>query len=187
MAKQKTAVIGIYPTHASLEVGVQALKDAGFQPADISVLFPEDRDDKGSAPSEGEGAPEGAATGASAGAVVGGVLGWLAGVGSLVIPGMGPFVAAGPLIAALAGASTAGIVGGVAGGLASLGVPKHEADDYQARLKDGGTLLSVHSDHSKWTKRAREILENTGALDIWDVGDASTEVGKHQHLPSRSA
>ena len=148
MADKNTAVIGIYPTHSSLEIGVQALKDAGFRHTDISVLYPEDRGDKGSAHMKGEAAPEGAATGASAGAVVGGVLGWLAGIGTLVIPGMGPFIAAGPIIAALAGAGAAGIVGGVAGGLAGLGVPEPEANGYQDRLKDGGTLLSVHSDNS---------------------------------------
>lgn len=178
MADKITAVIGFYPTHSSLESGVQALKDAGFRHTDISVLYSEDRGDKGSAHMKGEAAPKGAATGASAGAVVGGVLGWLAGIGTLVIPSMGAFIAAGPIIAALAGAGAAGIVGGVAGGLAGLGVPEPEAKGYQDRLRDGGTLLSVHSDNRYWTERAKEILERTGAQDISSTGEASASFDK---------
>jgi hypothetical protein len=181
MADKKMAVVGIYPTHASLEVGVQALKDAGFRPTDISVLYPENQGGKGSAYVNGEAAPEGAATGASAGAVVGGILGWLAGVGTLAIPGMGPFVAAGPIIAALAGAGAAGLVGGLAGGLAGLGVPASEANGYQERLKEGGTLLSVQSDNLYWMLRAKEILYSTGALDISSPGQAGPNIDKSDH------
>jgi hypothetical protein len=187
MADKKTAVTGIYPTHARLQVGVQALKDAGFRHDDISVLYPEDQGDKGPAEVKGEAAPEGAATGASAGAVVGGVLGWLAGIGLLVIPGMGPFIAAGPILAAFAGASAAGIVGGVAGGLAGLGVPESEVNGYQERLKHGGTLLSVHSDNLYWTERAKEILESTGAQDISSTGEAGADFHKSDHPLHRSA
>lgn len=187
MADKNTVVTGIYPTHASLEVGVQALKDAGFRHEDISVLYAENLGDKGSAHVKGEAAPEGAATGASAGAVVGGVLGWLAGIGSLATPGMGPFIAAGPIIAALAGAGAAGIVGGVAGALAGLGVPKYVANGYQERLKEGGTLLSVQSDSLYGAMRAKEILESTGAQDISSTGEAGAEFDKSDHPLQRSA
>jgi len=187
MADKKPAVIGIYPTHASLEVGVQALKDAGFHYADISVLYPEKPGNGGSIHPKGEAASEGAATGASAGAVVGGVLGWLAGIGLVAIPGMGAFVAAGPIIAALAGASTAGIVGGAAGGLAGLGVPEYEARGYQEPLKAGGALLSVQSENAYWTKRAKEILERTGAQHISSTAEAGAGSDKSDHPHQLSA
>jgi len=170
MADKQTAVIAIYPTHASLELGVQALKNAGFRSVDISVLYAENSGDKDTSQMHGEAAAEGAATGASAGAVVGGVLGWLAGIGSIAIPGMGPFIAAGPIIAAIAGAGAAGVVGGMTGGLVGLGVPLSEANGYQEKLKDGGILLSVHSDNWYWAKRAKELLESTGAQDISTAG-----------------
>jgi uncharacterized protein YjbJ (UPF0337 family) len=186
MADKNTAVIGIYPTHASLENGVQALKDAGFRHPDISVLYPEDLGDKGSAHKKGEAAPEGATTGASAGAVVGGVLGWLAGIGSLVVPGMGPFIAAGPIVGALAGAGAAGIVGGVAGSLAGLGVPEDQATGYQEQLKDGGTLLAVYSDNWYWTKCAIEILVSTGAQGIVSTGGTGPNFEESEHPPRRS-
>jgi hypothetical protein len=187
MADKNTALIGIYPTHANLENGVQALKDAGFRHTDISVLYPEDRDDQGSAHVKDEAAPEGAATGAGAGALVGGVLGWLAGIGSLTIPGMGPFIVAGPIIAALAGAGAAGIVGGVAGGLAGLGVPEPKAQGYQERLKDGEMLLSVHADNLYWAERAKEILVSTGAQDISFTGEACAGFNHSDHPLQRSA
>jgi hypothetical protein len=186
MADQITTVTGIYPTPTSLAAGVQALKDAGFRPNNISVLYPEKRSDQGSAHANGEAATEGAATGASAGAVVGGVLGWLAGIGSLVIPGMGLFIAAGPILAALASAGAAGIVGGLAGGLAGLGVPESEAHGYQERLKEGGTLLSVRSDELYWTERAREILTSTGAQDISSTGGAGADINKSSQPYQRS-
>lgn len=187
MADNKMAVVGIYPTHASLEVGVQALRDAGFRHTDISVLYPENHGDKGSARVNGEAGPEGAATGASAGAVVGGVLGWLAGVGSLAVPGLGLFVTAGPIIAALAGAGAAGLVGGLAGGLAGLGLPISEANGYEERLKKGGTLLSVQSDSLYWAMRAEEILKSTGALDISSAGDAIPGKDRSDHPLQHSA
>ena len=187
MADKNIVVTGIYPTQASLAVGVQALKDAGFRPDDISVLYPEERRSERSAHGNEKAATEGAASGASAGAAVGGVLGWLAGMGSLVIPGMGPFIAAGPIIAALAGAGAAGIVGGVAGGLAGLGVPESEAQGYQERLKEGGTLLTVHSDKLYWTKRAKKILVSTGALNISSTGLAGPGLDKNSHPYQPSA
>src|SRR6202044_2934145 len=166
MAGKNTAVFGIYPEYASVENGVDALKSAGFRNTDISVLFPENAGTKDFAHEKGTKAPEGAATGAGTGAVIGGGLGWLLGIGALAIPGLGPFIAAGPIMAALAGVGVGGAVGGITGALVGMGIPEYEAKRYEGRVKDGGILLSVHSDDSEWTKRAKEILERTGAQDI---------------------
>jgi hypothetical protein len=187
MAGKNTAVFGIYPTYSSLEGGVQALKEAGFRNTDISVLYPANLGNKDFGHVKATKAPEGAATGATSGAVVGGVLGWLAGIGSLAIPGIGPFIAAGPIMAALAGAGAGGAVGGIAGGLVGLGLPEYEAKRYQGRINDGGTLLSVHSDGSDWTKRAKEVLEATGAQDISSSGEAKADYDKSDRPFSRSA
>ena len=187
MAGKNTAVFGIYPDFPSVEFGVQALKDEGFRNTDISVLFPENVGNKDFAHEKATKAPEGAATGAGTGAVLGGILGWLAGIGALAIPGVGPFIAAGPIMAALAGAGAAGAVGGVAGGLIGLGMPEYEAKRYQGRIRDGGILLSVHSDDSEWTKRAKGILERTGAQDISSTGEAAADFGKSDRPVRRSA
>ena len=126
----------------------------------------------------GTKAPEGAATGAGAGAMVGGALGVLAGIGLLAIPGLGPFIAAGPIMAGLAGLGVGGVVGGIAGALIGMGIPEYVAKRYEGRVKEGGILLSVHSDSSDWTKRAKEILERTGAQDISSTGEASADYAK---------
>ena len=125
-------------------------------------------------------APEGAATGAGTGAVIGGGLGWLAGIGALAIPGLGPFIAAGPIVAALAGVGVGGAVGGVTGALIGMGIPEYEAKRYEGRVKEGGILLSVHSDSSEWTKKAKEILEQTGGQDIASAGEASADYSKRR-------
>ena len=187
MAGDNTAVFGIYPDYSSLEFGVQALKDEGFRNTDISVLFPENVGNKDLAHEKSTKAPEGAATGASAGAAVGGVLGWLVGIGSLAIPGVGPFIAAGPVMAALAGLGAGGALGGIAGGLVGFGMPEYEAKRYQGRIRAGGILLSVHSDGSDWTKRAREILTRTGAQDISATGEADADFDKTDRPISRTA
>ena len=122
MAGKNTAVFGIYPAYASVENAVDALRAAGFRSTDISVLFPENVGTKDFAHEKGTKAPEGASAGAGTGAVVGGALGWLAGIGALAIPGIGPFVAAGPIVAALAGVGVGGTVGGITGALIGLGV-----------------------------------------------------------------
>jgi hypothetical protein len=178
MAGKNTAVFGIYPGYASVENGVDALKAAGFRNTDISVLFPENVGTKDFAHKKETKAPEGAATGAGTGAVIGGGLGWLVGIGALAIPGLGPFIAAGPIMAALAGVGVGGAVGGIAGALIGMGIPEYEAKRYEGRIKDGGILLSVHSDSSEWTKRAKEILERTGAQDISSTGEASADFSK---------
>ena len=171
MAGKNTAVFGIYSTYESVERAVDALRAAGFRTTDISVLFPENVGTKDFAHEKGTKAPEGAATGASTGAVVGGTLGWLTGIGALAIPGLGPFIAAGPIMAALAGAGVGGAVGGVTGALIGMGIPEYEAKRYEGRVTKGGILLSVHSDNSDWTKRAKEVLERTGAEDISSTGE----------------
>ncbi len=178
MAGKNTAVFGIYPSYAAVENGVDALKAAGFRNTDISVLFPENVGSKDFAHEKGTKAPEGASTGAGTGALIGGGLGWLAGIGALAIPGLGPFIAAGPIMAALAGAGVGGAVGGITGALIGMGIPEYEAKRYEGRVKEGGMLLSVHSDNSEWTKRAKEILERTGAQDISSTGEARADFSK---------
>ena len=176
MAGKNTAVFGIYSTRSAVERAVDDLRTAGFRNTDISVLFPENVGTKDFAVDKGTKAPEGAATGAGSGAVVGGALGWLAGIGALAIPGLGPFIAAGPIMAALAGASVGGAVGGLTGALIGMGIPEYEAKRYEGRVKKGGILLSVHSDNSEWTKRAKEILERTGAEDVSSTGETKGDV-----------
>jgi len=175
MAGKNTAVFGIYPHYANVENGVDALKSAGFRSTDISVLFPENVGTKDFAHEKGTKAPEGATAGAGTGAIIGGGLGWLAGIGALAIPGLGPFIAAGPIVAALAGVGVGGAVGGITGALIGLGIPEYEAKRYEGLVKNGGILLSVHSDNSDWTKRAKEILEITGAKDISSTSEASAD------------
>jgi Protein of unknown function (DUF3341) len=170
----KTAVFGIYPAYASVEYGVDALRTAGFRNSDISVLFPENTGSKEFAHEKGTKAPEGASAGGGTGVVIGGALGWLAGIGSLALPGVGPLIAAGPIVATLAGAGLGGVVGGLAGALIGMGIPEYEAKRYEGRVKDGGILLSVHSDSSDWTKRAKQILDETGAQDISSTSEASS-------------
>lgn len=175
MSGKNTAVFGIYPSYANVESAVAALKTAGFSNRDISVLFPQSAGSRDFAHEKGTKAPEGATTGAGTGAILGGTMGWLLGVGALAIPGLGPFIAAGPIMAALAGAGVGGAVGGVAGALVGMGIPEYEAKRYEGRVKDGGILLSVHSDSSDETKRAKQILEVTGAQDISSTSEASSD------------
>src|ERR1700731_2922119 len=175
MTGKNTAVFGIYSSYGQVESAVDALRAAGFRNTDISVLFPENVGSKDFAHEKGTKAPEGATTGAGTGALIGGGLGWLAGIGALAIPGLGPFIAAGPIMAALAGAGVGGAVGGITGALIGMGIPEYEAKRYEGRVKDGGILLSVHSDSSDSTKRAKQILEETGAQDISSTSEASAE------------
>src|SRR6266571_7697613 len=142
-----TAVFGMYPDRLTTENAVSALKEAGFRNTDVSVLFPENAGTKDFAHEKNTKAPEGVATGASSGAVIGGTLGWLVGIGALTIPGLGPFIAAGPLMAAMAGVGAGGVVGGLTGALIGMGIPEYEAKRYEGRVKGGGVLLSVHSDN----------------------------------------
>ena len=175
MSGKKTAVFGIYKSRVQAEQSVDRLLTAGFANDDISVLLPDSQSSKEFAHKKDTKAPEGTTTGVTAGGVVGGTLGLLAGIGALAIPGVGPFIAAGPIMAALAGAGVGGAVGGLTGALIGMGIPEYEAKRYEGRVKDGGILLSVHADDSAWTKKAKEILDRTGAQDISSTGEASAE------------
>src|SRR6201981_1833613 len=177
MAK-KTAVFGIYSSLPSADNATDTLVRSGFPAADISALLPDNLGGKEIGTQKATKAPEGAATGAGSGAVLGGALGLLAGMGALAIPGVGPFIAAGPIMAALAGVGVGGAVGGIAGALIGLGIPEYEAKRYEGRVKSGGILLSVHCDRSEWTKKAKEILERTGAQDVSSTGEASADFQK---------
>jgi len=181
-----TAVYGIYNDRQTAEDGVDALKVAGFRNTDISVLFPDNVGTKDFAHTKATKAPEGATAGAGSGALVGGALGWLAGIGALTIPGIGPFIAAGPIVAALAGVGVGGTVGGITGALIGMGIPEYEAKRYEGRVQNGGVLLSVHSDNADWTKRAKDILQHTGALDISSAGEAKADFAKTDKPMPRS-
>ena len=178
MAGKNTAAFGIYRNQMDLERGVAELKAANFRNADISVLFPDNQGSKEFAHEKHTKAPEGATTGATTGALVGGGLGWLVGIGALAIPGLGPFIAAGPIVAALAGAGAGGAVGGLTGALVGAGIPEYEAKRYEGRIREGGILMSVHCDDSSWTKRAKDILERTGAQEISSTGEAHADYDK---------
>jgi hypothetical protein len=171
MAGKNTAVFGIYPSRLAVEEAVEHLRDAGFRSTDISVLFPENQGTKDFAHEKNTKAPEGVTTGALAGGITGGVLGWLTGIGALAIPGLGPMIAAGPIVAALAGAGAVGALGGIIGAMVGMGVPEYEAKRYEGRIREGGILLSVHCDSSDWVRRAKEMLAHTGAQDIGSAGE----------------
>lgn len=174
MAKN-TAVFGIYSRPTNLDNAIEELRTAGFRNTDISVLLAENQGTKDFAHEKGTKAPEGAAAGAGTGALIGGTLGWLAGIGVLAIPGLGPFIAAGPIMAALSGVGVGGALGGVTGALVGAGMPEYEAKRYEGRIKSGGALLSVHCDSSEWTKRAKGILEATGGEDISSTSEAAAD------------
>jgi hypothetical protein len=166
MAKNM-AVYGIFKDRLSVERAVDSLKAEGFRNTDISALFPYSEGTREFAVEKETKAPEGAATGAGTGAVIGGALGWLVEAGLLTIPGIGPVLAAGPLATALlAGAGLGGVIGGVSGALVGMGIPEYEANRYEGLVKEGGILLSVHSDDAKWTDKAKDILNRTGALNV---------------------
>jgi len=175
MAGKNTAVFGIYRDRRRTESGVDTLLDNGFRSEDISVLLPDNVGTKDFAHEKHTKAPEGATTGAAAGAVIGGTLGLLAGIGSLAIPGVGPFIAAGPIMAALAGAGGGGVVGGIVGSLVGMGMPEYEAKRYEGMVRKGRVLLSVHCDNSEWVKRAKQLLEQTGAEDIASAGESGAD------------
>jgi hypothetical protein len=177
MAKN-IAVYGIYRNRSMVDAAVEDLKDAGFRSEDISVLFPDTQGTKEFAIEKETKAPEGATAGAGTGAVIGGALGWLTGIGLLAIPGLGPFIAAGPIVAALAGVGAGGVVGGIAGALIGMGIPEYEANRYEGRIKTGGILLSVHADDRDWKDKAKNILQRTGADDIGYKGEAKADYDK---------
>ena len=174
---KNTSVFGIFPSRSRLETSIDALRNSGFRALDISVLLPENSGNKDIAVEKSSKAPEGAATGAVSGAVVGGALGWLVGVGMLAIPGLGPFIAAGPIMAALAGMGAGATVAGLTGALVGLGIPEYEAKRFEGRMKNGGILLSIHCDNSEWVNKAKTILSNTGAEDISSTSESASDFG----------
>jgi hypothetical protein len=171
MAGKNTAVFGIYANGAQAERAVDRIVGAGFSTNDISVLLPDNQSSKEFAHEKNTKAPEGTTTGLAAGGVLGGTLGLLAGIGALAIPGVGPFIAAGPIMGALAGVGVGGAVGGLIGALVGMGIPEYEAKRYEGRVKDGGVLLSVHCNSSDEITRAKELLKQTGADDISSAGE----------------
>jgi hypothetical protein len=177
--KGHKAVFAIFDNRSSVESAVTRLKADGFRHSDLSVLMQDVGDTKAFAHEMHTKAPEGAATGATTGALAGGALGWLAGAGALAIPGIGPFVAAGPIMSAIAGAGIGGTVGGVAGGLIGMGIPEYEAKRFESEVKNGGMLISVHVDDADWASKAKEIVRDCGARDI---SVASEETGAWKFL-----
>jgi hypothetical protein len=170
----KTSVFCIATSRSQAEQIVERLRFARFSNNDISVLFPDKGTTRDFAHEKNTKAPEGAITGAGTGGVVGGALGWVAGIGALAIPGVGPFIAAGPIIAALSGAAIGATVGGIAGGLIGLGIPELEAKRYEGKIKEGNILISVHTENSEEVSRAKDIFTKAGAQDICTTGEAST-------------
>jgi Protein of unknown function (DUF3341) len=167
------AVFGIAKNESQAIAIADQLKAAGFSSNDVSVLFPDKEGTKDFAHEQHTKAPEGATTGATGGAVLGGALGWMVGIGALAIPGLGPFIAAGPIMAALAGAAGGAAVGGLTGALVGMGIPEYEAKRYEGKVKDGNILMSVHTEDSNERDRAKKILETGGAEDISYTGEAS--------------
>jgi hypothetical protein len=152
---------------------VERLKAENFSNNDISVLLPDKSGTKDFAHEQHTKAPEGAATGGVTGGILGGVFGWLVGIGTLAIPGVGPFIAAGPIMAALSGAALGGAVGGITGALIGLGIPEYEAKRYEGKIKEGGILISVHTENSQQVSRAKEIFKQAGAQDISSTGEST--------------
>jgi hypothetical protein len=179
MSGKNVGVFGIYSTRISAENATESLVRAGFPTNDISVLLPESLGGpKDMGTEKATKAPEGTAVGVTTGGAIGGALGVLAGIGMLAIPGVGPFIAAGPIVAGLAGLGVGGAVGGVTGALIGMGIPEFEAKRYEGRLKNGGILLSVHCDTSDEITRAKEVLKSTGAEDVSSTSESSVNVKK---------
>jgi len=187
MADKKTAVFGIYSSREGAERAADAIVNAGFPAADISVLLPENLGNRSIGTEKATKAPEGATAGGSTGAVLGGALGLLAGIGALAIPGVGPLIAAGPIMAALAGMGVGGAIGGVTGALVGMGIPEYEAKRYEGRIQKGGILLSVHCASSDEVKRAKEVIERTGGEDVSSTGEASVDTSMTERTRRRGA
>jgi hypothetical protein len=173
MAGKNTATFAIFATRSAAESAVDRLIAAGFSNQDVSVLMSDNTSSREFATEKNTKAPEGTATGVGVGGVVGGTLGLLAGLGALAIPGVGPLIAAGPIMGALAGLGVGGAVGGLVGALVGMGIPEYEAKRYEGRVKDGGILVSVHCDTSEEISRAKDVLKQAGGEDIASSGEKS--------------
>lgn len=180
------SVFGLYSTEATVAEGVDQLRLAGFRNTDVSVLFSENAGNKDLAHEKNTKAPEGAAAGGASGAVLGGALGWLVGAGLLAIPGLGPFLAAGPIVSLLSGVGVGSTIGGLTGALIGSGMPEYEAKRYEGRIRKGGLLLSVHCDNTELEKKAKRILENTGAQDVSSGSEAKADFGSSDQATPRS-
>jgi len=169
---KKIVVFGLFDHRSQVEAAIDSLRTEGFRESDMSALLPDPDATRALAHEKHTKAPEGALTGAAAGGVLGGTLGLLLGIGALAIPGLGPFIAAGPIMATLAGAGVGGAVGTLTGALVGLGIPEYEAKRYESFLNNGGSLLAVHADDADWAKRARVVLDRCGATDINKTSEA---------------
>jgi hypothetical protein len=178
MSDKNTAVFAIFPDPAQAERGVDALMAVGFASSAVSVLMADTGSSRDFAHEKHTKAPEGTATGAVTGGALGGTLGLLVGIGALAIPGLGPFIAAGPIVATLAGAGAGGAVGSLLGALAGMGLPEYEAKRYEGLVKNGGTLLSVHCDTSDQISRAKHVLKAAGGDGISSAGETKGEAGR---------
>ena len=178
MAGANTGVFGIFPSRALAEEAVDRLVAGGFRSEDISVLLQDNVGTKDFAHERHTKAPEGTTTGVVTGGVIGGTIGLLVGIGVLAIPGLGPLIAAGPVIAALTGIGSGGVVGGLIGALVGMGIPEYEAKRYEGRIKEGGILLSVHCDNADWSGKAKTILRDSGGEDIAAVGESRADFAK---------
>jgi len=184
MAGKNTAAFGIYTNEATAETAVDQLLAAGFSNDDISVLMSDVKGARDFAAEKNTKAPEGTAAGVGVGGVLGGALGLLAGIGALAIPGVGPLIAAGPIMATLAGLGVGGAVGGLVGALVGMGIPEYEAKRYEGRLKEGGILVSVHCETSEEVAKAKELLKTTGAQDIASSGESSHGIDSKRQEPA---
>lgn len=180
--RNNKAIFGIYKSKNEAETGVTILKNNGFRMSDISVLMPSESGSQDLIHTKATKAPEGAATGAGTGGLLGGVLGLLVGAGALSIPGVGPFIAAGPIMAGLAGLGLGSTVGILGGALIGYGIPEYEAKKYEGRIKEGGVLLSVHVDDTEWAEKAKRTLHSTGAEDIAMSTELSGEMANYKTL-----
>lgn len=186
MANKNTAVFGIFKTEDAAERAVDQLITAGFSNSDISALLPDNETTRAFAHEKHTKAPEGTATGATTGGIVGGTLGLLAGIGALAIPGVGPLIAAGPIVAAMAGAGAGGAVGGLLGALVGMGIPEYEAKRFEGAVKNGGTLVSVHCDYSDEIATAKRVLKEAGGQDIASSGEESVSKDKDHDRNART-
>ena len=187
MAGKNTAAYAIFANRELTENAVDRLLASGFRNEDISVLLQDNVGTKDFAHEKHTKAPEGTTTGVVAGGAIGGTLGLLAGIGALAIPGLGPFIAAGPIMATLAGVGSGSVVGGIIGALVGMGIPEYEAKRYEGRIKEGGILLSVHCDNSDWTSKAKELLREAGGEDVSSTGEASADFAKTDKPTTRGS
>jgi len=179
-----TAVFGIFNNREDTSNAVDRLRSAGFRNTDISALLPENVGTRDFAHEKNTKGPKGTAEDAASGVVVGGALGWLEGIGPLAVPGLGPFIAAGPIMAAMAGAGAA--TGGLTGVLMEFGASRNEAKRYEGLVRAGKILFSVHCDNSDWVSRAKEILEANGAHDVASSAEAAADFAKSDNPMVRS-